>query len=114
MKDELLLVQNFKKTIFYIEKIIDHFPRSEKVLKDKIKSTNFDILELIYFSNSLELQQRIFYQKKIVAKLKMIDFYFKIACDKKYISYKKYTKVGEFLLNMIKETYGWIRYENKK
>lgn len=88
MKDELLLVQNFKKTIFYIDKIIDHFPRSEKVLKDKIKSTNFDILELIYFSNSLELQQRIFYQKKIVAKLKMIDFYFKIACDKKYISYK--------------------------
>lgn len=43
MKDELLLVQNFKKTIFYIEKIIDNFPRSEKVLKDKIKSTNFDI-----------------------------------------------------------------------
>lgn len=83
MKDELLLVQNFKKTIFYIEKIIDNFPRSEKVLKDKIKSTNFDILELIYFSNSLELQQRIFYQKKIVAKLKMIDFYFKIACDRK-------------------------------
>lgn len=114
MKDELLLVQNFKNTIFYIEKIIDNFPRSEKVLKDKIKSTNFDILELIYFSNSLELQQRIFYQKKIVAKLKMIDFYFKIACDRKYISYKKYTKVGGFLLNMIKETYGWIRYENKK
>ena len=24
MKDELLLVQNFKKTIFYIEKIIDN------------------------------------------------------------------------------------------
>ena len=45
MKDELLLVQNFKKTIFYIEKIIDNFPRSEKVLKDKIKSTNFDILD---------------------------------------------------------------------
>lgn len=44
----------------------------------------------------------------------MIDFYFKIACDRKYISYKKYTKVGGFLLNMIKETYGWIRYENKK
>ena len=57
MKDELLLVQNFKKTIFYIEKIIDNFPRSEKVLKDKIKSTNFDILELISRVNARARRQ---------------------------------------------------------
>ena len=44
----------------------------------------------------------------------MLDFYFKLACDKKYISYKKYMKVGTFLLNAIKQLYGWIKYEKKK
>lgn len=44
----------------------------------------------------------------------MLDFYFKISCDKKYISYKKYMKVGNFLLNMIKQLYGWIKYEKTK
>lgn len=38
----------------------------------------------------------------------MLDFYFKISCDKKYM------KVGNFLLNMIKQLYGWIKYEKTK
>ena len=54
------------------------------------------------------------YQKKIISKIKMLDFYFKIACDKKYISYKKYMKLGSFLFNMIKQIHGWIRYEKSK
>ena len=114
MKDNLVLVNDLKKTILYLDKMLINFPRSEKILRDKINDTSFEILELVYFSNLLEIHERIIYQKKIISKIKMLDFYFKIACDKKYISYKKYMKLGSFLLNMIKQIHGWIRYEKSK
>ena len=63
MKDNLILVNDVKKTILYLDKIIQNFPRTEKVLRDKISNTCFDILELIYFSNSLDIMERIIYQK---------------------------------------------------
>lgn len=114
MKDNLLLVNDMKKTIMYLDKVVQNFPRTEKVLKDKINNTCFEVLELIYFSNLIDINERIVYQKKIISKIKVLDFYFKIACDKKYISYKKYMKVGTFLLNAIKQLYGWIKYEKEK
>ena len=114
MHEKLVIVNDIKKTIFYLDKIIVNFPRTEKVLKDKISNTYYEILELIYFSNLLNIKERIIYQKRIISKIKMIDFYFKIALDKKYISYKKYLKIGKFLFNIIKQLYGWIRYEKSR
>lgn len=114
MYEKLKIINDIKKTIFYLDKIIINFPKTEKVLRDKISNTYYEVLELIYFSNLLEVKDRIIYQKKIISKIKMIDFYFKVACDKKYISYKKYLKIGNFLLNIIKQLYGWIRYEKRK
>lgn len=114
MHEKLVVVNDIKKTILYLDKIIVNFPRTEKVLKDKISNTYYEVLELVYFSNLLDVKERIIYQKRIIGKIKMIDFYFKIACDKKYISYKKYLKIGNFLLNIIKQLYGWIRYEKSK
>ena len=108
MYEKLEVINDIKKTIFYLDKVIINFPRTEKVLKDKISNTYYEILELIYFSNLLDIQERI------ISKIKMIDFYFKIALDKKYISYKKYLKIGKFLLNIIKQLYGWIRYEKSR
>ena len=114
MHEKLEVVNDIKKTIFYLDKIIVNFPRSEKILKDKISNTYYEVLELVYFSNLLDIKERIVYQKRIISKIKLIDFYFKIACDEKYISYKKYLKIGKFLLNIIKQLYGWIRYEKSK
>ena len=114
MHEKLVVINDIKKTIFYLDKIIINFPRTEKVLRDKISNTYYEILELIYFSNLLNIKERIIYQKRIISKIKMIDFYFKVACDKKYISYKKYVKIGKFLLNIIKQLYGWIRYEKSR
>lgn len=108
MHEKLVVVNDIKKTILYLDKIIVNFPRTEKVLKDKISNTYYEVLELVYFSNLLDVKERIIYQKRIISKIKMLDFYFKISCDKKYM------KVGNFLLNMIKQLYGWIKYEKTK
>lgn len=112
MRDKFKLINNFKKTIIYLDKIVINFPNNEKVLKDKIMNTIYDVLEFAYLAN--ELENRIIYQKKIISKIKMIDFYFKIALDKKYINYKKYIKISNNLLNNLKIIYGWIKYEKVK
>ena len=109
MKDNFRLIISIKRLISYLDKIIVNFPNNEKVLKDKINNTLYDILELTYLAN--ELNDRKTLQKRIIVKIKMLDFYFKVSCDKKYLSYKKYSKVSNHLLNILKGLYGWIRYE---
>ena len=109
MKDNFKLITNIKRLISYLDKTIINFPNNEKVLKDKILNTLYEILELTYLTN--ELDNRKLYQKKILTKIKMLDFYFKISSDKKYISYKKYNKISTHLLNILKQVYGWIKYE---
>lgn len=111
MKDNLIIISNMKKTILYLDKIIINFPNNERVLKDKIIVSLFEVLECMYMANEVSNYNRILYQKKIISKIKMIDFYLKISLDKKYISYKKYQKVCGHLLNNLKLIYGWIRYE---
>ena len=108
MKDNFKIIINIKKTILYLDKVLINFPNNEKVLKDKIGSTMYDILELTYLAN--ELNDKI-YKKKIIVKIKMIDFYLKISCDKKYISSKKYIKISNYLLNILKSLYAWVKYE---
>lgn len=105
MKDNLLIASNIKKMINYFDKIIINFPRNEFVLKDKIIKNSYEILELVYFTNELNPKDRIIYQKKIISKVKMIDYYFKLSLD------KKYTKVGNCLSSIVKTLYGWIKYE---
>ena len=50
MQDKLLIVTNLKKTIMYIEKTVINYPNKYKVLKDKIISSLYDILELTYYT----------------------------------------------------------------
>lgn len=44
MKDNLKVIANMKKTVLYLDKIIINFPGNERVLKDKISNTMYDIL----------------------------------------------------------------------
>lgn len=110
MVDNFKVVINLKKTILYLDKIIVNFPSSEKILRDKISMTMYDILEDVYMASDFK-EKRRYYQFKVITGIKMVDFYLKIACDKKYISYKKYQKVALHLLDILKQIYGWIKNE---
>lgn len=112
MIDNLEIAKSIKKTIIFLDKILENFPNKEKVLKDKIEKTNYEILELVYFIN--EIEDRKTYQNKVIAKLKMLDFYFKISVDKGYISYKKYEKIGNYLIEIVKQVRSWIKSEESR
>ncbi len=106
MKDNLKVITNIKKTILYLDKIIINMPNSDIVLKDNLKKAMYNVLEYAYMA-SLDSKYKLF----IISKIKMVDFYLKISFEKKYISYKKYEKVSNYLLEILKMVYGWLNYE---
>lgn len=112
MVDNFRVVINIKKTILYLDKIITNFPAKEKVLRDKLSNTMYEVLEFTYMASELK-EQRKYYQSRVIIDIRMVDFYLKTACDKKYISYKKYQKVSLHLLDILKQIYGWMRNEKK-
>ena len=114
MKDKLIIADSIKKMITRIDVVVINFPRSEYVLRDNIIKTCYEMLELVYLANVMNGEQRNLYQKQVLVKIKMIDFYLKISMEKKYLSYKRYEKLGNFLINISKELYGWVNSEKTK
>ena len=112
--EQLELINEYKKTMKYIEKTIESFPKSERVLKDRMIDNLYEILELIYMSNIIT--ERRTYQSKIIAKLKMLDFYLAQSLEKNYIGYDKYNKCGNYLIKLVNLIEAWMisTYEKSK
>lgn len=112
--EQLELINEYKKTMRYIEKTIGSFPKSERILKDRMIDNLYEILELIYMSNIIG--ERNIYQSKIIAKLKMLDFYLSQSLEKNYINYDKYNKCGNYLIKIVNLTEAWMisTYEKSK
>ena len=72
--DRFTITRDIKKTILYLDKVVNNFPKSEKVLKDRIMNDMYCMLEFTYIANSLE--ERVYHQKKVLAKLKWLIFIF--------------------------------------
>lgn len=105
MKDKLLIITKIKKTIIYLDKIVINFPNKERVLKDKLIESLYDLLYLSYKAN---ITQNKYYKQELLIKIRLIDFYLSISLDKNYISYKKYTQIVNHLIELIKMIHGWI------
>ena len=114
MKDKLKVITDIKRTTLYLDKIVINFPNTDRVLRDNIMKSIYNALEYCYMANEVSDYNRVMYQKKIITNVKMLDFYFTLALNKKYISYKKYCKVSNVLLNNLKLIYGWVRYEKSR
>jgi hypothetical protein len=109
--DKLLVITRIKKTIIYLDGVVENFPNKELVLKDSLKSTIFNLLEIAYMANVSTDNDRLECQRNLLVKMKMLDFYIKISFDKKYISYKRYGQIGNHLLEITKLIQGWIKSE---
>ena len=105
--NEFRIITNLKKFIISLDNILINFPKKEKVLKDKIKETSYEVLELIEYTNLIT--DKINYQYQIISKLSMLDFYFEESLKKKYISEKQCKNKCNELLIITKMVYGWIR-----
>ena len=110
MKEEKFKVIQFIRELLYkIESELDNFPKKDIEIKNRIKVSTYDLLEIAYLANTtldIELRKRLIEQ--IIAKIKVIDFLLNLALDRELINGKRYIKLGEKLDNIIKYANGWL------
>ena len=105
------IVTYTKNLIDYISELVVNYPRSEVVLKDKLISAGYELLELVYLGNILE--ERLDVQRRIIVKISMLDAYLEFSYNRKCISLKKMQRGSRYLSVIRKMVYGWIKSVNQ-
>ena len=109
--EKFMIANAARKTIRYIEKNTINFPKEYSVLKNRIISSCYDILENIYRAN---IFQDISVKKEIVVSIQMLNFYLEEALRKDLLSEKKFLSYSNHLLGLDKMIRGWFNYETIK
>ena len=111
MQNKFLISNKVKKTIIYIEKMTENYPKTENVLKNKILDTSYELLKYVYEANIYKEEK---YMKMIIVDIRMLEFYIKKSYNKEIISIKKYEIVGNHLLEINKMVNSWMLSEKNK
>ena len=83
-------------------------PNRDRVLKDRLYNTSYDILYYLNMANNSNKRE---YINIILANISMVDFYLERCLKNKYISVKKCEKKSNELIRITKMIYGWIKSE---
>ena len=111
MQDRLLIATKVKKTIEFIDKTVVNFPHQDVILKNRIIESGYELLETVYKAN---IHKDVSIMKDVIVQIKMIDYYLKVSCDKKLVSFKKYETIGTYLLEINKMVRAWISFETQE
>lgn len=114
MQKEKFKVINFiRELLVNIDKNLDNFPKKDIEIKNRIRNTSYDLLELVYEANSIEnAKEKSELLNKSIAKVKVIDFLINLSYDKQIINNKRYLKFGESMDEIIKYLIGWKKAIN--
>ena len=99
-----------RKTVRYIEKNTSNFPKNYKVLKDKIISSCYLLLESIIRAN---VYQEVIYKKEVVVQIQMLNFYLDESLNKGLLTEKKFISYTNHLIEIDKMVRSWITSETK-
>jgi hypothetical protein len=109
--ENLIIAREARKTIRYIEKNTENFPNKNRVLKDKIISCCYSILENIYRANIFQDKSD---KKEIIVNIQMLNFYIEEALRKDLLTNKKFESYTNHLLQIDKMVRSWFKYEEIK
>ena len=109
--EKFAIATKARKTIKYIENSTNTFPKTHQVLKNKIITNLYDMLENIYRAN---IFQEIEYKKEIIVNIQLLNFYIEESYNKNFISYKKLINYGRYLLELDSMVRSWMSYETSK
>ena len=104
MNNNFLIVKNMKLFINNLDDII--IPNRDRVLKDRLYNTSYDIL---YYLNLANYDNKKEYSKIILSNISMLDFYLERCLKNKYITSRVCEKKCNELLRITKMVYGWIK-----
>lgn len=106
--EKFKIINLIKNLIIAIDNNLVNFPKKEIELKQEIKRSAYELLEIVYESNiTTNINKRENLQERAIAKLKYIDFLINVCYDKKIINGKKYLKFGENIDNIIRYIVAW-------
>ena len=94
MKEEKFKVINYiRELVLTVDKELENYPKKDIEIKNRIRTSTYDLLELAHEANSsLLIDYKIQLLTKMLAKIKILDFLFNLSYDKKLITEKKYLK----------------------
>lgn len=111
--DNSRIILRLKKTIIYTEKVLENFPKKEFVLKNRIIDMFYNILELTH-EVYIDRENKTKIIKKILVKIRMLDFYLQISLEKESISRKNVKNISLNLRDITSMYYAWLNYDNEK
>lgn len=111
MKEEKFkVIQFIREMILRVDKELDNFPKKDVELKNRIRISTFDLLELSYEANSIQdIEHKKILLTKMIAKVKIIDFLLNLSLEKQLITEKKFFKLAIKLEDIAKYTNGWLK-----
>ena len=112
MNNDFVIIKNIKLFIYSLDVIVVNIPNRDKVIKDRLYNTSYDILYLVYRCNYNSENKKEYY-KDILSNISMIDFYLERCLKNKYINNKVCEKMSKDLLKITKMIYEWIKSESK-
>ena len=114
LKEEKFKVINFvREMIVLIDTELDNFPKKDIEIKNRLRNSTYDLLELVYFANTAaDVEVRKNLLEQAISKMKVIDFLVNLIYDKKIINSKKYYKLGQKSDDIVKYLIGWIKSLN--
>jgi hypothetical protein len=110
--NDFKIVKNIKLFIYSIDNIVINIPNKDRVIKERLYNTSYDILYLVYRCN-YKSENKNEYYKDILSNISMLDFYLERCLKNKYINNKVCEKLSNNLLIIMKMIYGWIKSESK-
>jgi len=107
MNNNFLIIKNMKLFINSLDDMVGVIPNRDKVLKDRLYNTSYDILYYLNLANSGNKKSE--YGSIILANISMLDFYLERCLKNKYITSRVCEKKTNELLRITKMVYGWLK-----
>lgn len=109
-EEKFKVIQFIRELIVYIENNLENFPKKDIELKNRLRNTSYDLLELAYMANTnSNSENRIELLETLISKVKILDFLLNLCYDKAIINSKRYTKFGTKMDDIVKYTSGWLK-----
>ena len=105
--NNFLIIKNMKLFINSLDDMVSVIPNRDKVLKDRIYNTSYDILYYLNLANSGNNKKE--YGSIILSNICMLDFYLERCLKNKYITSKVCRNKCNELLKITKMVYGSIK-----
>lgn len=75
-EEKFKVIQFIRELIVYIDRNLDNFPKKDIEIKNRLRNSSYDLLNLAYLANiTRNINKKNELLEEIISKIKVIDFY---------------------------------------